>query len=167
MSASTRAWPAANRVYGASVPSSTRASTAASGRPGTGSAGPSRAGGPSCHQASGSAAAAAAVNWTPVTATGSRSASTSGWATVKPAESRADTPTSRSPPSAPPPPAPAYPAIPTVARARPAQVRRSAVDRPSRCAAAATSSGTTPSSSAAWLTLVRAMPAFCTATTTP
>lgn len=109
VSAGTRACPAANRVYGASVPSSTRASTAVTSTtaPGPARAGTSRAGEPSCHQASGTPAAAAAVNWAPVTAAGSRPSSRSGWASVKPAESSADRPTSRSPESAPPPPAPA------------------------------------------------------------
>ncbi len=73
------------------------------------------------------------------------------------------------------PPPPLAPAVlatvtrPTPAReiAKPAQASGLAVVRFTTAAMIATSTGTAPISSAAWLTLVLAMPAFCSRTEPP
>ena len=76
--------------------------------------------------------------------------------------------TSRSPASeVPAPPPPATRATPASASSEPPHMRRLPEPRPSTAAMAATSTGTAPTISAAWLTLVRSMPAFWSTITTP
>ena len=69
---------------------------------------------------------------------------------------------------APPPPAPRHQrdAEQRRARSRPTSIGRVA-DRPSPAAISATSTGAAPTTSAAWLTLVRSMPAFWSTMTAP
>jgi hypothetical protein len=163
-SARTRLCPYANSVNGSSVPqavSATRAST------GPGPAAPP--GTPSVSTVNGSAPRAAPRNCTAVTATGSRPASIRPCATVNAADSSTEASTRPSPPSFVPPPPP-----PTVTRptppsdtAKPAQATGRATARSHSAAMIATSTGTAPISSAAWLTLVRLIPAFCMMTEPP
>ena len=163
-SAGTRVCPKANSVNGASVPASASATTA--------SAGPGRAGtagAPSATTAKASAPSAAPRNCTAVTATGSRPGSSRACATVKVADSTSEARTSPSPATlAPPPPPPAVTRpTPPSEMAKPSQAAGRATLRCHTAAITATSTGTAPISSAAWVTLVRMIPAFCTMTVAP
>jgi hypothetical protein len=145
-------------VAGARVPSSTSPAVASTGPA------PAAAGGvPSLTAATGRAVSAAARNCTAVTATGSRPGSRRAWATVNEAESPSDARTSPSPakPAPPPPPAATSP-TPANDTAKPVQATGGATLRCRRAAMTATSTGVAPMSRAAWLTLVRVIPAFCT-----
>ncbi len=162
-SADTRLCPKANRVKGSSVPAAASAPTA---RTGPGPAG--TRGAPSVITVNTSAATAAARNCTAVTATGSRPVSSRACATVTVAEMSSEISTRPSPPSvAPPPPAPAIRPTPASDTTNPAQATGRATVRCHTAAMTATSIGTAPISSAAWVTLVRVMPAFCTMTEPP
>ncbi|MGD0603804.1 MAG: hypothetical protein ABSA53_09425 [Streptosporangiaceae bacterium] len=115
-----------------------------------------------------SAPRAAPRNCTAVTATGSRPGSSRAWATVNVAEMSSETSTSPSPVSvAPPPPMPAISPTPLSDTTKPAQATGRATVRSHTAAMIATSTGTAPMSRAAWVTLVRVMPAFCTTTEPP
>jgi hypothetical protein len=102
-----------------------------------------------------------------VTAVALRPRSSRLCASMNSAVSAADASTSRSPVSVASPPEPATRPTPPSAAANPAQASGPAVARPRAAAASATSAGTTPMMSAAWLTLVRAMPRFCSSITAP
>ena len=118
--------------------------------------------------ATGSMATAAPRNCTAVTATGSRSRSSRTCATVNVADSSSDTSTRPSPPAvAPPPPPPVTRPTPASDSAKPAQATGRATVRCHTAAMTATMTGTAPISKAAWLTLVRLIPAFCTTTDPP
>ncbi len=161
-SADTRLCPKANRVKGSSVPPATSAPTARTGP------GPAGTGAPSVIAVKISAATAAPRNCTAVTATGSRPGSSRACATVNVAEMSNEISTSPSPPKvAPPPPPPAISATPASDTTNPAQATGRATERCHTAAMTATSIGTAPISSAAWVTLVRVMPAFCTMTDPP
>jgi hypothetical protein len=164
ISAGTRLCPYANSVNGNSVPHAVSAATASTGpgRDGT-------AGTPSVIAANGSAPRAAPRNWTAVTATGSRPASRWPCPTVNAAESSTETSTRPSPRTvAPPPPPPAVTRpTPPSESANPAQATGRATARSHSAAMTATRTGTAPISSAAWLTLVRPIPAFCTTIVPP
>jgi hypothetical protein len=145
-------------VNGANVPASARAPVAsrAPGRPGA-------TGAPSVTAATGRAASPAAVNWAAVTATGSRPGSRRAWATVNEAEKSSDARTSPSPARvAPPLPPAATRPTPASDTAKPSHATGRAISRCRRAATIATSTGEAPTSRAPWLTLVRAIPAFCT-----
>jgi len=145
------------------VPPAARAAVASTG-PGP----PGTAGRPSVTAANGSTARAAPRNCTAVAATGSRPRSSRVCATVKMADISSDTSTSTSPAGLAPPPRP--PATrPTPARdsAKPAQATGRATARYHTAAMTATITGTAPISRAAWVTLVRVMPVFCTRTAPP
>lgn len=114
--------------------------------------------------ATGSMTTVAAANCTAVTAIGSRPGSSFVWATVNEADSSSDSSTSPSPvtlalPCAP---APAISTTPASDTAYPAQAIGRATARNQAAEITATSTGVAPTSSAAWLTLVRMTPAFCT-----
>jgi len=161
-SAGTRLCPKANRVNGISVPPAVSPIRA--------SAGPADAGaaGRPLTSAAGTAASAAPRNCTAVTAAGSRPGSSRSWATVNPAETSSEASTSRSPDSAaPPPPLPASRATPASDTPNPAHATGRATAPCHSAAMTATMTGTEPISSAAWLTLVRVMPAFCSSTLPP
>jgi hypothetical protein len=162
-SAVTRACAQANSQKANSVPVRASASTAAIASP------PAGAGGaPSRTIANGSADTAPAPSWTAVTAAGSRPASRPGWPTMNADDAVTDSSTSRSPASdVPVPPPPATRPTPASASSEPAHMSRPPEPRPSTAAMAATSTGTAPTISAAWLTLVRSMPAFWSTITTP
>jgi len=118
--------------------------------------------------ATGRTASAAARNCTAVTATGSRPRSSRVCATVNVADVSSDASTRPSPPTVAPaawPPA----TSPTPARdaAKPTQATGRATLRCQIAAMIATSTGVAPTSSAAWLTLVRPIPAFCSSTEPP
>jgi hypothetical protein len=166
-SAGTRLCPCANSVNGASVPASASAATASTGP--APKAPPGTAGAPSDTAAKTSAPSAAPRNCTAVTATGSRPASSRTCATVNVADSSTETSTSPSPPTlAPPPPPPAViTPTPPSEIAKPSQASGRATARCHTAAMTATSTGTAPISSAAWVTLVRVIPAFCTTTVAP
>jgi hypothetical protein len=118
--------------------------------------------------ATGSMAMAAPRNCTAVTATGSRSRSSPACATVNMADSSSDTSTRPSPPAvAPPPPPPLTKLTPASDSAKPAQATGRATVRCHTAAMTATRTGAAPISRAAWLTLVRLIPAFCTTTDPP
>jgi hypothetical protein len=126
------------------------------------------AGAPSVSAANGSAASAAPRNCTAVTATGSRPRSRRPWATVNVADSSSDASTRPSPAAvAPPPRPPVTRPTPTSDTANPAQATGRATVRCQSAAMTATITGTVPISSAAWMTLVRVIPAFCTTTDPP
>jgi hypothetical protein len=169
VSAATRAWPQANRVLAASVPSRARPAVAARAAPGPPGQAPATGGGwPSVTTATGRAARAAARNCTADTATGSRPSRRRAWATTNAAEIPSEARTSPSPDRA------APPAPPAATRATPADDTPNPVQAaggPSRrslaAAMAATSTGVAPTSRAAWLTLVRVIPAFWTRTAPP
>ena len=145
------------------MPKAARTATAATG-PSPGGA----AGLPSVSAANGSAARAAPRNCTPVVAIGSRPFSSRVCATVNVADSASDATTSASPAVlAPPPRPPATSATPASDSANPAQATGRATARCHTAAITATSTGAVPISSAAWVTLVRAMPAFCSTTDPP
>jgi hypothetical protein len=157
LSAETRACPYAKSVNGASVPASA-SPTVASRMP----APPAAAGVPSVTAATGRVASAAMRNCTAVTATGSRPGSSRACATVNEAETTSDARTRPSPVKvAPPPPAATRP-TPTNDTAKPIQATGYATLRCQTAAMTATSTGVAPTSRAAWLTLVRVIPAFCT-----
>jgi hypothetical protein len=116
----------------------------------------------------GSAARAAPRNCTAVTATGSRPRSSRTCPTVNVADSSSETSTRPSPAGeAPPPRPPVTRPTPASDTANPAQATGRATLRCQSAAMTATSTGTAPTSSAAWVTLVRVMPAFCTRTDPP
>jgi hypothetical protein len=162
-SADTRLCPKANSVKGTRVPNAASAPTA---RTGPGPAG--MAGAPSVTREKARAATAAPRNCTAVTATGSRPGSSRTCATVNVAEMSREISTSPSPVSvAPPPPPPVIRPTPPSDTTKPAQATGRATLWCHSAAMTATSTGTAPISSAAWVTLVRAMPAFCTMTDPP
>ena len=126
------------------------------------------AGAPSASTENGSTARAAPRNCTAVTATGSRPRSRRPCATVNVADSSSDASTRPSPTAvAPPPRPPATRPTPASDTANPAQATGRAMVCCQSAAMIATSTGTAPMSSAAWVTLVRVMPAFCTTTDPP
>ena len=151
-------------MNGPSVPASARAATASTGpgRAGT-------AGALSVTTVKASAPSPAPRNCTAVTPTGSRPASSRPCATVNVADSTSDTSTRPSPRMvAPPPPPPAViRPTPPSDTAKPSQVTGRATVRCHTAAMTATSTGTAPMSRAAWVTLVRVIPAFCTMTVPP
>ena len=163
-SAGTRLCPNANSVNGTSVPASPRAATASTG-PGR----PETAGAPSATTEKASAPSAAPRNCTAVTATGSRPGSSRPWNTVNTAHIISEISTSPSPRTlAPPPPPPAVTSpTPPSEIAKPAHATGRATARCHTAATTATSTGTAPISSAACVTLVRVIPAFCTMTVPP
>jgi Lrp/AsnC family transcriptional regulator, leucine-responsive regulatory protein len=113
---------------------------------------------------------AAPANCTAVTAPGSLPRSNRAWATMSAAESRTDNRTRPSPAGVVPrEPAPLLVTSPTPASdtAKPAHASGRAKARCHSAAKIATSTGTAPTRSAAWLTLVRSMPAFCRSTDPP
>jgi len=125
-------------------------------------------GAPSVITENGSTARAAPRNCTAVTATGSRPRSRPPWATVNVADSSSDASTRASPAAvAPPPRPPVTRPTPTSDTANPAHATGRATVRCQSAATTATITGTVPISSAAWMTLVRVMPAFCTTTDPP
>ena len=104
-----------------------------------------------------------------MTATGSRPINSRPCATVTAADRKSDASTRPSPIIVAPPPPP-----PTVTRptppsdtTKPIQATGRATVRCHTAAMIATSTGTAPISRAAWVTLVRVMPAFCTMTEPP
>ena len=163
-SAGTRLCPKANRVNGSSVPAAVRPSTASTGP----APAPESAAGRPLISAAGTAASAAPRNCTAVTAAGSRPGSSRSWATVKAAETSSEASTSRSPASAAPaPPLLASRATPASDTPNPAHATGLATAPCHSAAMTATMTGTEPISSAAWLTLVLVMPAFCSSTVPP
>ncbi len=104
-----------------------------------------------------------------MTATGSRPDSSRGCPTVNAADSSSEASTSASPRTvAPPPGAPAVTSpTPHADSAKPAQATGRATVRCQTAAATATITGTAPISSAACVTLVLVMPAFCTTSAPP
>jgi hypothetical protein len=123
---------------------------------------------PSVTTANGSTASAAPRNCAAVAAMGSRPRSRRVCATVKVADTSSDTSTSASPAVlAPPPWPPATRATPVSDSAKPAHATGRATARCHTAAMIATSTGTVPISRAAWVTLVRVMPAFCSSTDPP
>jgi hypothetical protein len=123
---------------------------------------------PSVATAIGSAATAAATNCTPVTATGSRSRSSRTCATVNPAEISCEASTRPSPPSVAPPPLPlATRPTPIRETAKPAHATGLAMLRCQTAVMIAMITGVAPTISAAWVTLVRTMPRFCSSTEPP
>jgi hypothetical protein len=151
-------------VNGASVPTS--ASPIVTGRP---NPAPARCGAGSVRIVSGSVATVAARNCTAVTATGSRPGSSRVCATVNAADSASDASTRPSPVIVAPPwaPDPATSPTPASDTAYPAQAAGRATVRSAPAAISATSTGVAPTSSAAWLTLVRSTPAFITKIVAP
>jgi hypothetical protein len=154
--AGTRLCPKANSVNGASVPPTAKPAAA---RTAPGLAG--MAGMPPVATANGSTPMVAPRNCTAVTATGSRPRSRRTCATVNVAHSSTDTRTRPSPDAVAPPPAPPVSrATPQAEAPKPAHAAGRATVRCHNAAITATSTGTAPISRAAWLTLVRLMPAF-------
>jgi hypothetical protein len=151
-------------VNGPSVPASASAATASTGPGRAGTAGTR-----SVTAVKAAAPSAAPRNCTAVTATGSRPASSRPCATVNVADSSSEISTSPSPRMlAPPPPPPAVTRpTPPSEIAKPSHAVGRATARCQTAAMTATSTGTAPISSAAWVTLVRAIPAFCTMTDPP
>jgi len=162
-SGDTRLCPKAKSVNGSTVPPRARARVATTAPAACGAAGP-----PSAAAENGSSASAAPRNWTAVTATGSRPRSRRAWPTVNVAEMTSEAITRASPVAEAPPPRPTV-TRPTPASdtANPAQATGRATARCQSAAMTATITGTVPISSAAWVTLVRVMPAFCTTTEPP
>jgi hypothetical protein len=159
----TCACPRANSQNGSGVPAPARAMNAASAGICAGAAGA-----PSVSAAIGAASAAAAANCTAVTAAGSRPARIRGWTEISSAESAAEASTRASPAMlAPPPEARETSATPQSASSWPAHACRPGAGAPPASASSETSSGTSPTSSAACTALVRSIPAFCKSTTTP
>jgi hypothetical protein len=151
-------------VNGASVPPSASAATATTGPGRAGTAGT-----PSVREVKASAPSAAPRNCTAVTATGSRPGSSRPCATVNVADSRSETSTSPSPRRVvppPPPPAVTRPTPPSES-AKPSQASGRATRWCHTAAMTATSTGAAPISRAAWVTLVRMIPAFCMTTVAP
>ncbi len=151
-------------MNGTSVPPSASAATASTGPGRAGTAGT-----PSVRAVKASAPSAAPRNWIAVTATGSRPGSSRPCATVNAADSTSEISTSASPRTLAPP--PALPAVtrptPPSETAKPSQASGRATLRCQAAAMIATSTGTAPISRAAWVTLVWAIPAFCTMTDPP
>ena len=103
-----------------------------------------------------------------MTAIGSRPCSSRVWPTVKTAEISSEISTSPSPSAdAPPPWPPVTRPTPASETPNPAQATGRATARCQTAAITATSTGTAPISSAAWVTLVRATPAFWKTTDAP
>ena len=163
-SADTRLCPNANRVNGSTVPPTVSARTASTG-PGL----PGAAGAPSTNTVTSSAPTAAPRNCTAVTATGSRPVSSRPCATVAAAPSSSDASTRPSPAMVAPPPPPPTVTRPTPSSdtTKPTQATGRATVRCHTAAMIATSTGVAPISRAAWVTLVRLMPALCTMTEPP
>ena len=87
---------------------------------------------------------------------------------MKTAEPDTEASTNRSPATLEPaPPAPATRPTPASASAYPPHSDGRAMPSPLPAVISATSTGTAPTTSAAWLTLVRSMPAFCSRITAP
>jgi hypothetical protein len=151
-------------VNGPSVPASASAPAARTGPDRVGTAGA-----PSATTAKANAPSAAPRNCTAVTATGSRPGSSRPCATVNVAEISSETSTRASPRTlAPPPPPPAVTRpTPPSEIAKPSHAAGRAMARCHTAAMIATSTGTAPISRAAWVTLVRVIPAFCTMTDPP
>jgi hypothetical protein len=150
-------------VNGSSVPPSTSAAVTSTGPAAWGAGGR-----PSVPAEKISPAMAAPRNCTAVTETGSRPRSSRTWATVNVADSSSDSRTRASPPSVAPPPCPPVTrATPASDTANPAQATGRATVRCQSAAMTATSTGTAPISSAAWVTLVREIPAFSNRTDPP
>ena len=151
-------------MNGPSVPASASAPAASTGPDRVGTAGA-----PSATTAKASAPSAAPRNCTAVTATGSRPGSSRPCATVNVAEISSETSTRASPRTlAPPPPPPAVTRpTPPSEIAKPSHAAGRAMARCHTAAMIATSTGTAPISRAAWVTLVRVIPAFCTMTDPP
>ena len=123
---------------------------------------------PSATPAYTSAARVAPRNCTAVTAIGSRSRSSRVWPTVNVADSSSDSSTRPSPRAdAPPPWPPVTRPTPASDTPKPSQATGRATARCHTAAITATSTGTAPISSAAWVTLVSATPAFCSTTDPP
>jgi hypothetical protein len=123
---------------------------------------------PSAAAENGSTARAAPRNCTAVTAIGSRSRSSRACATVNVADISSDPSTRASPAAeAPPPRPPVTRPTPASDTANPAHATGRATACSQSAAMTATSTGTAPISSAAWVTLVRVMPTFCTITDPP
>ena len=161
--AGTRAWAQANSQKASAVPVSASASTTSTGCTLAGDGGA-----PSRTSATGSAASPPAPSWTAVTAAASRPASRLGWMTMNAAEPVTEISTSRSPATeVPSPPPPATRATPARATSEPAHASAPAELRPVSAPMIATSTGTAPTISAAWLTLVRSMPMFWSTMTPP
>jgi len=146
------------------VPAAVSAATASTGPGPAGVAGT-----PSVITVKASAPIPAPRNCTAVTATGSRPRSRLVCPTVKAADSSSEASTRPSPPRVAPPLPPPAVTRPTPASdtAKPAQATGRATVCCHSAAMTATSTGTAPISRAAWVTLVRAMPAFCTMTEPP
>lgn len=162
-SAVTFACPSAKSQNGSSVPSSDRATYAD-----TAPAWAGADGAPPVTTAIGSATSPPAPNCTAVTAAGARFSSSLGCVAMKPAESTAEANTSRSPSDMGlPPPTPATRLMPPSARPEPPHVRARARPCPSAAVISATRTGTVPRMTAAWLTLVRSIPAFWSMITPP
>jgi hypothetical protein len=151
-------------VNGASVPASASAATANTGPGALGTAGA-----PSATTAKASAPSAAPRNCAAVTPIGSRPVSSRPCATVNAADSSTEASIRPSPLTvAPPPPPPAViRPTPPSETAKPSQATGRATARCHSAAMTATSTGTAPISRAAWVTLVRVIPAFCTMTVPP
>jgi hypothetical protein len=151
-------------VNGPSVPASASAATASTGPGPDGTVGT-----PSATAVKAAAPSAAPRNCTAVTAIGSRPGSSRPCATVNVADTTSEASTRPSPrmvASPPPPPAVTRPTPPSEI-AKPSHATGRATARCHTAAMTATSTGTAPISSAAWVTLVRAIPAFCTMTDPP
>ncbi|HEX3924356.1 MAG TPA: hypothetical protein VHY31_18875 [Streptosporangiaceae bacterium] len=161
--AGTRVWPKANSVNGSTVPHSASPAKASSGAGLTG-----RAGSRSVARATGAVANAAARNWAPVTATGSRSRRSRLCATVNAALASCETMTRASPPNVAPPPWPsATRPTPASDTANPAQAAGLVTVRCQSAAMTAISIGEVPTIRAACVTLVCCRPMFCAATDAP
>ena len=162
-SAGSRLCPKANRVNGTRVPPAISATTASRLAACAGADGRL-----SVSALNGAVTRAAPRNCTAVTAIGSRPRSSRVWPTVNTAESRTDASTMPSPARfAPPPPPAAISPTPPSETAKPAQAAGRTTLRCHITAMIATITGAVPMSSAAWLTLVRVMPVFCSRTVPP
>jgi hypothetical protein len=123
---------------------------------------------PSNASATGSETRVAPPSCTAVTAPASRPASSRGWITMNAADPAADASTSASPiGEVPAPPAPATRATPPTPTSAPSQAGGPAEPCPATTLRIATSTGTAPTISAAWPTLVRSIPAFWSRITVP
>jgi hypothetical protein len=162
-SAATLDWAQANSQNASAVPASASARTAITAVVVVGTFGA-----PSVIAANGNAASPPPASWTAVTAPASRPRSRLGGMTMNAAEPETEASTSRSPVTeVPAPPPPATSPTPASATSEPAHVAAPAVLRPNRAAMTATSTGTAPTISDAWVTLVRSMPLFCSTITAP
>ena len=162
-SAFTRLCANANKVVGATVPASTSAAVAtmAVALPPWAGTGPPAS-------AAGRTATAAARSCSAVTAAGSRPRSRRACETVNPDAATCPASTRPSPPRVEPAPCPpAMKPTPARERANPAHATGRATPWPAMAARTATSTGVAPMRSAAWVTLVRSMPRFCSRTDPP